>query len=143
MRQSLLIAAHVTYKKSNSKQARLLLEALILQKIGHSLVWAQVGQPNLFLLRSGRIATLAAQSDHSLLDPKLAPLPNVGLGLEAQTYVHTGALRLLPGDQILLLAQSWLPQWPIWEKNPSFRQLTSELIDRQPSQPFWCGIVQF
>ena len=143
LRQSLLVTAQMIYKKTNSKHARLLLESLVLQKIGNSLIWAHVGQPHLFLLRSGRVATLAAQADHSLLDTNLPPLPNSGLGLESQTFVQTGSLRLLAGDQILLLAQSWLPQWPVWEKNPSFRHLTSDLIDRQPTQPFWCGIIRF
>ncbi len=143
LRTSVHATASTIFKQTNSKQARILMETLVLQKQGSSLIWAQVGQPNLYLLRKGRLAALAVQSDHSVIDAGLAPLPMVGLGLEAQTQIQTGQIVLQDGDQLLLLAQSWQPNWPAWEKSVDFRKLTADLIDNQPDLALWCGLIDF
>lgn len=142
LRHALLSAAQQVYMQENAKQARVLLEALVIQVQGKSVAWAQAGQPNLFLLRSGRAAPLVVQPDHSVLDAGLPPLPMVALGLEPQTPVQTGSIRIEGSDGLLLLARSWDPAWPAWSENPDFATLTSHLIDDRPDLAFWCGLLK-
>jgi serine/threonine protein phosphatase PrpC len=141
LQQALVTTGRTIYKQDNLKQARLLIECLVIQVQGSSLAWAQTGQPNLYLLRRGRVAPLVVQPDHSVIDPSLPPLPMVGLGLEAQSKVQAGTTRLQSGDQLVCLAQSWDPLWPQWSSAPDFSQMTKDLINRQPDIAFWCGLI--
>ena len=141
LHRALAATSQIIYKQDNLKQARLLVEALVIQIQGQSIVWAQVGQPNLYLLRDKRLAPLVTQADHSVLNPSLAPLPMMGLGLEASTSVQAGSTRHLPEDQYLILAQTWEPAWPVWKETPSFQQINAKLIEGQGDLAYWCGLL--
>lgn len=144
LRRSLLETGQTIYKQDNSKQLRLLIEALVVQIDGNSVIWAQTGQPNLYLLRKGRLAPLVVQPDHSIRNPGLAPLPSVGLGLDAQTPVQAGAAAWMKDDELMFLAQSWDPQWfRSHDARPDFQKITAELIRNQPEIAFWCGHASF
>ncbi|MFN7728279.1 MAG: hypothetical protein ACK5P7_03910 [Bdellovibrio sp.] len=101
LKSALHMTSQSIYKQDNSKQARLLIEALVIQRHGQLMSWAQVGQPNLYLIRKGRVAPLAASSDLSIFDPQLPPLPLAGLGLSSHTSIQTGSARIAKGDQLL------------------------------------------
>lgn len=144
LRRALIDVGQTIYKQDNAKQLRLLIEALVVQIEGNEVTWAQTGQPNLYLLRRGRLAPLVVQPDHSILNPGLAPLPSVGLGLEPQTPVQAGSAAWMRGDQLLMLAQAWDPQWlRSNDASPDFQKLTAELIRNQPELAFWCGQISF
>lgn len=140
LREALLGVAQDIYKHDNLKQARLLIEALVVKRQGSMVSWAQVGQPNLYLIRKGRVAPLSVQADLSVLDPTLPPLPMVGLGLTDKTNVLAGSARCQPGDQLLFLAQSFEPAWPAWGESPSFQTVSQALIEAQPDLALWCGV---
>ena len=141
LHRALLVAAQNIYKQDNQKQARLLVEALVIQVQGQSVMWAQVGQPNLYLLRDKRLASLVTQADHSVLNPTLPPLPMMGLGLDVTTTVQAGSTRCQPNDQFVILAQTWEPSWPTWKETPSFQQINAHLIEGQSDLPFWSGLI--
>ena len=141
LRQAIQTTGQAIYKQSNQKQARLLIEALVIRIQGNSLIWAQAGQPNLYLIRKNRLAPLVVQPDHSILDPGLPPLPSLGLGLEAHTPIQSGVTRYEPGDRLLCLAQSWEPSWPSWSETPSFAAITSHLIEENPDLAYWCSLL--
>lgn len=141
LKSALQVTSQFIYKQENLKQARLLIEALVIQRQGQLISWAQVGQPNLYLIRKGRVAPLAVGSDLSVFDPALPPLAMAGLGLTQQTNVQTGSARMLAGDQLLFLAQSFESAWPRWSENPSFEALAQSLIESQSDLPFWCGLT--
>lgn len=132
--------AQQIYKQENQKQARLAIETLVIQCHDQNLTWAQVGQPNLYLLRKGKVSAVSVQPDLSSYGEALPPLLSNGLGLEPTTKILSGSVRIQESDQILIAAHTHEPDWIAVGRAIDFSNLISVLTESSLDQPFWCGL---
>jgi hypothetical protein len=133
-----------THSQLTKRKQVTLIEFLALKLDGAKLSWAQLGQPNLFLARAGRSTGLSVQPDFGLLSLSSPPLPRAGLGGIGGVglSMNYGEIQLLAQDQIICLARSWDPLWSRYKENLNFSDLSKFLVEDEPDQAFWLGVIE-
>ncbi|HEX4923299.1 MAG TPA: hypothetical protein VFV50_04405 [Bdellovibrionales bacterium] len=111
-------------------------------------VWLQVGHPHVFLKRQGRpILQLSASIDLSmelsLPGKALPPLPGELIGIDANPHIVINSFRPAPGDKLVLISRSWLPQelFALPDDEISVEGI-SRVLSQQGSEdlPYWLGV---
>jgi hypothetical protein len=148
VRTAMHIANDMLYRGENRKEYVSGVEILALFQRGPMIAWAHVGAPSILVQRQGQsLQPLAIGLDHSSevhagrdLQP---PLPSQLLGLDPTCDIHCGHTYVKPGDQLVLLASSFVANtlWARRSGNVGLMEVTNSMIQESPEAPFWLGII--
>ncbi len=146
IRTAILVANDHIYKTKNKTEFVTGYEILVGVIKNSHMYFATVGHPHILLNRPGKnILPLFVNLDHSLnlsSDQLLPALPDKLLGVSSPLDIQVHNFKFKPGDHLILLSKSWIPEGFLTLKDKEFESYTKELAqDKQ--QPFWLGVVEF
>ncbi len=147
IRSALLLANDIIFQKCNKEAYTSSVEFLALHFHKSEVVFAQVGQPNLLLLRENRLFPIQVALDLSLDFRNPTPIPSRLVGLERTWEVEVKSMNLTQEDSLILLSRSLIP--------PSFfstdlkgmapeaivNQFYDLAVDDDPKAPFWITLL--
>lgn len=149
LRVALLIANESLYRGENKTQYSSGIEVVALLKNGRQVAWAQVGGPNIFLVRDGRLPQpislkmdLAAELG---VEGELPALPGEMLGLDSVCAVQCGHFVFNDRDQLLLFASSFIPANFLAQSLAipnAEAHFVSSIGEQMNGEPFWIGFVK-
>lgn len=148
LRISMFLANEQIYREENSVEYKTGLELLCGVFDNEEFVWAQVGQPQIFLSRKGRgILPLATSLDLAmdLSSPEeiLPALPNQLLGLDNSVNMTVNSVRLQSDDKLIFLSHS-VPPAPLFtleHESVELERLSRMIASSYPQLAFWIGIL--
>ena len=157
LRVAALLANEILYREDNQNEYNSGVELFAAIVDDNELVWLQAGNPQILLSRKGRsLLPLGSQIDlaYDLSEgTELLPaLPAQLLGLDLSLNLNINSFRARPGDQLVLLSHSLLPDFlfsqelkssqKIAENAPlSLEPLSRSLARACPNLAFWLGIL--
>lgn len=146
LRSALLIANETVFQKCNKDSYASGAEALILHFHGQEVAWVQIGQPNLLLVREGKLYPLQVALDLACDFRNSSPIPGKLVGLERAWDLEVRSLVLEEADSLILLARSFIPSsfFSHTYKSDSAKtiDLLFELAVKDNSKlPFWLSIL--
>ncbi len=150
LRIAALLANESVFREDNNTEYRNGTELFAMSLSEGELVWIQIGQPQILLVRKSRqVVTLGGAMDLSfdMSDGQelLPSLPNQLLGLDSSLNLTINSFRPQDADQIVLLSHSQLPR-EIYQLNSSEFELdgiSQKLSKMSPQLAFWLGLVDF
>ena len=150
LRIGALLANDILYREENAQEYRAGVELFAMIIEDNELVWVQAGNPQILLSRRGRaLLPLGSQIDLSFdmstENKELLPaLPSQLLGLDSSINLTMNSFRARPGDRVVLLSHSQLPQslFNMKEDDLSLDTLSRQLARIHPDLAFWLGIVR-
>lgn len=121
-------------------------EGVVLVRRGRELAIGQIGQPQVLLIRGQRIIPLSVSVDVlPLYLEKGLSLPNRLLGLTKDCHPSILSFQTQPGDELLLLAHSFLPSALFsYSKNPyakNLQELYQQIARETPQNSFWLSRI--
>jgi hypothetical protein len=150
LRIGALLANDIIYREDNAQEYRAGVELFAMNIEDNEVVWVQAGSPQILLNRRGRgllpLGSLVDLSFDMSDDPKeiLPPLPSQLLGLDSSLNLTLNSFRARPGDRVVLLSHSQLPQslFNMKDDELSLETLSRQLARIHPDLAFWLGIVK-
>ena len=140
LRTGLRLANDRIYSEDNSDEFTSGTEVFALLTLENELVWAQIGQPNLFIKKQNSdLQPASTQRDLSIefnqesLD---SILPSKLLGVYPRSDFSIESSMYSPSDKIVLMSR---PLFPKNFEHNSLDQMISSLVESDPSLPFWIG----
>lgn len=125
------------------------VELCLLFRSKSQLSWLQVGQPHIFVKRKNSpIQPLAISPDLSFDCPPgqtdLIPLPKDLIGVESTCTPSVGNFLVYPGDEVLMVSRSEIPNGLCSEQNSKLdlAEITQSLSQQYPKSPFWLGLLK-
>ncbi len=151
LRISALLANEAIYREDNLQEYRSGVELFAAVVDDNEIVWIQSGNPQILLGRQNRsLLPLGSQVDLAFdLTPSgeklFAPLPSQLLGLDTSLNLNINSFRAQPGDRVVLLSHSHLPEalFTMKEAQTDLDQLSRALARIYPDLAFWLGILTF
>ena len=150
LRIAALLANENLYRVENNEEYKSGVELFAMVRSEGELVWLQIGQPQILLLRQNRSAISLGGSMDLAFDMSnefdlLPSLPNQLLGLDSSLNLTINSFRPQANDKILLLSHSQVPSeiYNIESQNLKLDQLSKTLSEREPQLAFWLGIAEF
>lgn len=149
LRIAALLANDSLYREENTDEFRSGTEIFAGVLEDNEFVWLQIGNPQILLSRSGRaLLPLGSQIDHSFDmsndSSLLPPLPSQLLGLDSSVNFNINSFRFHPGDRLLLLSHSQLPE-QVFQNQASqlnLEHLSRTLAMSSPQLAFWLGLLE-
>lgn len=148
LRAGIMLANDSIYRDENKAEYVSGVEVFAFAHAHGEFAFAQVGFPNLFLLRAGLPwVPLSVQVDLatelSAADKILPPLPQNLIGLHTTTNLNVSSLRTTPGDQFILLSHPFFSLTSHLTYDQSdLDTISRSLANSYPDQPFWLGIIK-
>lgn len=149
LRIACLLANESCYRYENQLDYLGGIEVCLLLRTGNKLSWLQVGQPHLFVKRSGApIQTLSVCPDlgfdYIVGNKNESPLPKELLGVDTTLAPRCGDCLMDAGDEILMVSRSQVPNNLGAENNTQLNLagLTMNLSEHNTKDPFWVGIAK-
>jgi hypothetical protein len=149
LRIAALLANDALYRDDNRQEYRSGVELFAAMLEGDEFVWLQAGSPNILLGRSERsLLPLGSQIDVAFDLSKgenlLPPMPAQFLGLDSTLNMTINSFRTRPGDRIILLSHSHMPETLFSMKGDeaSLDGISRVLASRHPDLAFWLGILK-
>ncbi len=150
LRAAIMLANDMIYREENGSEYNSGYELCVLFWNRQECVWAQIGQPQIFLDRHPNYLTaLSSSTDlagaHSAdLKASLAPLPSQLLGLYSTSNFSVHGFKPLPGDQLILTSRSFItPYFLAATKNERrLEELSRRLSKDNVDMPFWLASLQ-
>lgn len=149
LRAGLMLANDVIYREDNKSEYTAGVEVLVFAKFEQELAYAQVGNPNMYVARSGLpwiplTGQIDLSSELSSTENILSPLPQNLIGLHTTTNLSVGSIRLQPQDRVIFLSHSHISQSLFSPPNvePTISSISDKLSRQYPELPFWLGIYQ-
>lgn len=144
------LANDVIYRLINNFTFTSGLEGVWMIKKGRELALLQIGQPQVYLVRSNSLTPLLSVADIITSKPTNGQfLPNKLLGIHAQCYVNIQSICIEPGDELLLLAHSLAPasihqsvSSPARSSPDKDKMLFQKITNEFPHCPFWMSRLQ-
>lgn len=151
LRASLMLANDLIFREENKTEYLSGVELLAVAFSEREWVWAQLGQPQVFLDRfSEQMTPLGAALDFSgsfsaTSNVSLPPLPAEMLGLHSTSNISVRNFHPLPGDRMVLLSRSIVPAdlYHAPKNERDLDHLSTRLAEQSPDMPFWLAIVDF
>ncbi len=150
LRTSLQIANQNIYREDNRNEYTAGVELFAATLKGNELIWAQVGQPAVFLSRPNSPLVplntpIDMTTDFAHKKNSLHPLPQTLLGIDPSVNLTSQSVRLHLGDEILLLSRSTLPPslFSLSESDRSVDAVSRVLAKSDSEMPFWIGKIHF
>ncbi len=150
LRIAALLANESVFRDDNNVEFRNGIELFAMSLSEGELVWVQIGQPQILLVRQARqVLTLAGSMDLSFdlsEGEQLMPsLPNQMLGLDSSLNLTISSFRPQETDQLILLSHSQLPSDIYQLKSNEFEldRISQKLSKLSPQLAFWLGLVKF
>jgi hypothetical protein len=150
LRIAILLANETLFRGENNEEYKSGVELFAMIRSEGELVWLQIGQPQIFLLRENRSVISLGGSMDLAFDLSnefdlLPSLPNQLLGLDSSLNLTINSFRPQAKDKILLLSHSQVPSeiYNIESQNLKLDQLSKTLSERDPQLAFWLGIAEF
>lgn len=148
LRSAVMLANDVMYREENKNEYQNGVELFAFSRSANELSYVQIGQPHVILHRKSMpLIPLSLQMDlgmeWSTAKLKLPPLPHDLLGLHGTSNFHVVSFRPMPGDELILLSRSHLPN-AVLQAAPADRNidgLSRILAADDAEQPFWLGII--
>lgn len=148
LRTAALLANEALYREDNKQEYRSGVELFAATVDESELVWLQAGNPQLLLGRPGRtLRPLGAQVDLAFDMSEgrelLPPLPSTLLGLDSSINLTLNSFRAQPGDRVVLLSHSYLPEslFAAKESETTLEAISRNLARIYPDLAFWLGIL--
>jgi hypothetical protein len=151
LRIAILLANEVVYREDNKDEYRAGVEVFAAMVDDCDVVWAQAGGPQILLGRHGRgLLPIGSNIDlaFDMSEPEkegqfLPALPSQLLGLDSTVNLNINSFRCHPGDRVVLLAHSHLPQllFSINESERNVDTISKKLASSDPDLAFWVGIL--
>jgi hypothetical protein len=148
LRIAALLANQALYRDDNREEYRTGVELFAATMDDNEMVWLQAGNPQILLSRDDHgLLPIGAQVDLafdlSYNGQMLAPLPAQLLGLDITLNLTLNSFRARPGDRVVLLSHSYMPQvlFSIESKDTNLDSITRNLSKLQPNHAFWLGIL--
>ena len=150
LRIAALLANESIFREDNNVEYRNGVELFTMSLTDGELVWMQIGQPQILLVRKSRqMITLAGAMDLSFdlsgSEELLPSLPNQLLGLDSSLNLTINSFRPQPYDQLVLLSHSELPR-ELYQMTPrdfELDQMSKHLSKISPDLAFWLGLIEF
>lgn len=140
LRTGLRLANDRIYSEDNANEFTSGTEVFALLTLENEIVWAQIGQPNLFIKQQNSdLQPASLQRDLSIefkQDSLESVLPSKLLGVYPRSDFSIESSMYAPTDEIILMSR---PLFPQNFKYNHLDQMISELVDADPSLPFWIG----
>lgn len=149
LRIATLLANEAVYREDNTQEYRSGVEVFAALLDENEVVWVQAGGPHILLGRHGRtLLPLGSNIDlsYDLSDQEtgwLPPLPSQLLGLDSSINLNINSFRSHPGDRVVLLSYSHLPEllFSLPDEQRELEPLSKRLATEQPDMAFWLGIL--
>ena len=148
LRIAALLANEALYREDNKTEYRSGVELFAAYIGDNELDFIQAGHPQILLGRKGRtLVPVGSQIDLSYdlsEGGELLPaLPSQLLGLDPTLNLNVNAFRARPGDRILLLSHSHIPDivFSMKENEATLDHLSRSLAQIHPDLAFWLGIL--
>jgi hypothetical protein len=150
LRTATLLANENLYLSENNEEYKSGVELFAMTMSDGELVWLQIGQPQILLVRKSRSTISLGGSMDLAFDMSneydlLPSLPNQLLGLDSSLNLTINSFRPQAHDKILLLSHSQIPSeiYNIKSQDLKLDQLIKTLSERDPQLAFWLGIAEF
>jgi hypothetical protein len=148
LRTAILLANETLFRDDNRSEFSAGVEVFAGILNDEEFVWAQAGNPQILLSREGRsLLPLGSQVDLSFDfsegNELLPALPSQLLGLDSSLNMTINSFRVQPGDRVVLLSHSHLPE-NIFSANRddlTIDRLSQTLAKTRPDHAFWLGIL--
>jgi hypothetical protein len=146
LRSALLIANEAAFQKCNKESYTSGAEALILHFHGPEVAWVQIGQPNLLLVRGGKLYPLQVALDLACDFQNSSPIPSKLVGLERAWDLEVRSLVLEDKDSLILLARSFIPSTFFshaykGDTSKTVETLFELAVKDNNKLPFWISIL--
>ena len=147
LRVAALLANEILYREDNQNEYNSGVELFAAIIDDNELVWLQAGNPQILLNRRGRtLLPLGSQIDlaYDLSEGSelLPALPAQLLGLDLSLNLNINSFRARPGDQLVLLSHSQMPNFLFSQSGVlSLEPLSRSLAKACPNLAFWLGIL--
>ncbi len=150
LRIAALLANESIFREDNHTEYRNGTELFAMSLSEGELVWVQIGQPQILLVRKMRqVVTLAGAMDLSFDmsdgEELLPSLPNQLLGLDSSLNLTINSFRPQDLDQLILLSHSQLPR-DLYQLNSNefeLDKISQRLAKLSPQLAFWLGLIKF
>ena len=148
LRIAAMLANEVLYREENADEYNCGVELFACVIDEGEMVWVQAGNPHILLARPGRaLLPLGSQVDLAFDlsegDSMLPALPSQLLGLDSTLNLNINSFRTRPGDRVLLLSHSHLPEilFTMKEADASLDSISLAVAKTHPEIAFWIGIL--
>lgn len=149
LRIAALLANDALFRDDNRSEYKSGVEIFAGMLEDDEFVWLQGGNPQILLSRKGRsLQPLGSQIDlaYDLSEGEqiMPALPAQLLGLDSTLNLNINSFRAQPGDRVILLSHSHLPD-PLFKMKASdvtLDKLSRELASSHPDLAFWLGILK-
>lgn len=148
LRVAALLANEVLYREDNKTEYKSGVELFAASLNDDELVWLQAGNPQILLGRNGRtLLPLGSQIDLAFDMSEgsnlLPPLPSQLLGLDSTLNLNINSFRARPGDRVVLLSHSHLPEnlFHLRGNDATLDGMTKTLATSHPDLAFWLGVL--
>lgn len=149
LRVACQIVNEMIYRGDNKNEFLGGAELCLLLKEKSQLSWLQVGQPHIFVKRKNSpLQPFAISPDLSFDCPPhqtdLIPLPKDLVGVESTCTPNVGNFLIYPGDEVLLVSRSEIPNGLCADPNSKLdlAEITQVLSLQYPKSPFWLGLLK-
>jgi hypothetical protein len=148
LRISTMLANEALYREDNRHEYNSGVELFAAMLEDDEFVFLQAGSPHVLLGRRGRaLLPLGSQIDLAFdlseQNEILPPLPAQMLGLDSSVYMTINSFRARPGDKVILLSHSHLPEaiFTMAGEAVELDTVSRTLAQKHPDLAFWLGIV--
>lgn len=146
IRTAILLANDHIYKTRNKGDLVSGFEIMVGVVKNSQIYFATIGHPHILLSRQNKnILPLFVNLDHALnlsSDKLLPALPDKLLGVSSPIEIQVHNFKYKPGDHLILLSKSWIPEGFLNLTDRKFDSYTQELAKDQ-QQAFWLGVMEF
>ncbi|MGE0633644.1 MAG: hypothetical protein AB7O96_14620 [Pseudobdellovibrionaceae bacterium] len=144
LRTAALLANETLYRTLNRKDYTTGVELFACMRTGSEVNWIQIGSPNAFLIRASQSPqqlTPHMDPSHDFGSDQFPPLPNQMLGLDSSCNLIVSGFRCSPGDQLVLVSRSHVPQDFFALKSYDLSEVSLFFARENAENPFWVGTV--
>lgn len=148
LRISALLANEDLYRDDNLQEYKSGVELFAAVMEQDEFVWLQAGNPQILLGRKGRnLLPIGSQIDLSFDisegEALLPPLPSQLLGLDSSLNLNINSFRARPGDRVILLSHSHLPEglFHVEGADAELDSMSRKLAGAYPDLAFWLGVL--
>lgn len=149
LRSAVLLAHDALFQEDNKNEYVTGCELFACAKINREFTFVQLGQPHVYVSRTG-LPLIPANCSFDLTlsaSPQgtmLSPLPQNLLGTSKKACLDYRTVRYHEGDKLVLLSRSLVPPrfLSVEGRQASINLLSSSLSEQDEEMPFWLGLIE-